>query len=257
MKTRRTGFTLIELLVVVAIIALLIAILLPSLGKARESARRTVCGTNLKGQGSAFAIYAAQWKDYLPTETGGNWLHDLPYGTADDMIGAQMGGGTFSGTGIQKWFFCPSNLVSLSAYTWSGSGTFHYFTYAYFNDRGVGTTLPPIPAGSTSNRKSSKQPPIIYHKKFTTEKNPTDTELVTDETIDVAGDPTASDYDVPNPTSLFHERTNHLSGQKPAGMNVLSFDGHVAWRKWASNTTVTPIQQGATAGQAYFWVSDP
>src|SRR2546425_989730 len=63
---RVRAFTLIELLVVVAIIALLIAILLPSLGKARENARRAVCGTQLKGQGSSFAIYAGQFNDYLP-----------------------------------------------------------------------------------------------------------------------------------------------------------------------------------------------
>src|SRR4051812_29838090 len=52
------AFTLIELLVVIAIIALLIAILLPSLSRARENSRRTVCGTQLKSQGMAIAIYA-------------------------------------------------------------------------------------------------------------------------------------------------------------------------------------------------------
>src|SRR4051794_2521778 len=86
-RMRRRGFTLIELLVVVAIIALLIAILLPSLGKARESARRTVCGTHLKSQGTAFVLYANQYGDQLPTNPGGNWLHDM----SDDSCKALVG----------------------------------------------------------------------------------------------------------------------------------------------------------------------
>lgn len=55
---RRKAFTLIELLVVVAIIALLIAILLPSLARAREITKRTACGANLSGIGKAIHIYA-------------------------------------------------------------------------------------------------------------------------------------------------------------------------------------------------------
>ena len=56
-RCRPKGFTLIELLVVVAIIALLISILLPSLARARESAKRTVCASNLKGIVSAIKMY--------------------------------------------------------------------------------------------------------------------------------------------------------------------------------------------------------
>jgi len=64
---RRTkGFTLIELLVVIAIIALLIAILLPSLARARELSKRTVCGTNLKAVGSASVMYG--------NDNAGSWM---------------------------------------------------------------------------------------------------------------------------------------------------------------------------------------
>ncbi len=58
---RGIGFTLIELLVVVAIIAVLVAILLPAISKAREIARRAVCGSNLRQLGTGLAIYEQEW----------------------------------------------------------------------------------------------------------------------------------------------------------------------------------------------------
>lgn len=63
---KRKGFTLIELLVVVAIIALLISILLPSLSRARELAKRAVCSSNLRGIGQGLHIYANDNAEWMP-----------------------------------------------------------------------------------------------------------------------------------------------------------------------------------------------
>jgi len=60
------GFTLIELLVVIAIIALLVSILLPSLNRARELAKRAICGSNLHSIGQAFALYQGENNDQWP-----------------------------------------------------------------------------------------------------------------------------------------------------------------------------------------------
>ena len=67
MLRKTKGFTLIELLVVVAIIALLVSILLPSLARAREMSKRSVCMANLKGLGTAFSIYANDYRDAFPS----------------------------------------------------------------------------------------------------------------------------------------------------------------------------------------------
>ncbi|MBN2448296.1 MAG: type II secretion system protein [Phycisphaerae bacterium] len=65
-RRTRGGFTLIELLVVVAILALLMSILLPSLSCAREAARKVVCGTTLNGFGKSLMLYMTDNDDWIP-----------------------------------------------------------------------------------------------------------------------------------------------------------------------------------------------
>jgi len=116
------AFTLIEILVVVAIIALLISILLPSLQRAREQARRVTCGTNLRTCNQALMFYAQASKDFMPwieyegIETSQMWEILYKYVqrgrpslfSGDNVFNYGVGDLTYLSV---DWYLCPSDKM--------------------------------------------------------------------------------------------------------------------------------------------------
>jgi prepilin-type N-terminal cleavage/methylation domain-containing protein len=104
------AFTLVELLVVIGIIAVLVGILLPTLARARESARRTSCLSNLRQVGMAMRFYAYDNRDQVPLgyRTNTKQFNSMVYSSTAKkfvLFGWLYNGGYMK---VPSVFFCPS-----------------------------------------------------------------------------------------------------------------------------------------------------
>ncbi|MBS3762461.1 MAG: DUF1559 domain-containing protein [Planctomycetes bacterium] len=154
-KRKDTGFTLIELLVVIAIIAILAAMLMPALERAREAARRAVCTSNLRQIGIGTNLYAQDNEGRVPPE----WCLNRPPGEIVAPYHTMYVNGAWSGSndkainnqwsrqwyqlgflyvhdyvGAAETFYCPSSKV----YSYAA----HKYVWEFYDDAGWPDDLP-------------------------------------------------------------------------------------------------------------------
>jgi len=157
-KSRKPkAFTLVELLIVIAIIAVLLAVLVPTLNKVRESARKVVCASNLKQIGLLLEFYCADNKAFYPPAYSGNYMNSsnveyetenvpgaglvlvLPYlfkmegsGLSTQQIYQSLK--TRQGIERMKIFWCPSGKIQYDR-EWAEGSIFMSCGYAQYCSR--------------------------------------------------------------------------------------------------------------------------
>ena len=126
-KLNPTGFTLIELLTVIAIIAILMALLMPAIGKMRADAQASACVSNLRQLSMGVALYCADndgcFPDSTSYSTGGKGIW---YPLLSGMFGSPWPSMVYVDWKKKGAYFCPSNNKATSP-----SGSAKFTNYAY------------------------------------------------------------------------------------------------------------------------------
>lgn len=252
----KRAFTLIELLVVIAIIAILAALLLPVLGKAKAKAVRVQCLANLHQTLVAINIYAGQNDDLLPLESGGNWAWDLVDSAAQIMLKSGI---------TKKTFYCPGTAPRFGdVQNWAGtdgSGAGSLWNFGNPNFHVVGYCLIfTQPQLITTNQNKTLQPEHIVSNSRATGIYDiivpiSDRTLVADATISQNNQMTTGSPQTPSNGNNYtdvvggypiHHLSPHLNGSVPAGGNVGFKDAHAEWRLFQD-------MQPRTSSGPYFW----